>query len=236
MSIETMQASLKKAGLYSGVIDGDVGKGTLAGLMAYAVGGMIPKKPTAAMVDLGIALAKYRAQYGLNTRLRLIHFLAQIAHESAAFTRFEENLRYDDPARLDAMFANVKGIEHAKRLILAGPEAIANCAYAGRGGNGSEASGDGWRHRGRGPIQITFRAGYAAIAKGTGLDVLNNPDLLLAPDAGMRSALQYWSDRKISTAADANNVSRVTYLINPAMAGLTHRKYYLERLNGIWSA
>lgn len=88
---------------------------------------------------------------------RLAAFLAQCSHESARFTRLEENLNYRSQERLDAMFSAVRGVDDARDLIKRGPAAIANRVYANRLGNGNEASGDGARFIGRACLQITGR-------------------------------------------------------------------------------
>src|SRR5688572_5216436 len=99
------------------------------------------------------------ARGGIDTPLRRAHFLAQVAHESGGFKRLVENLNYSAdalvrtwPSRFDAATAK----QYARQ-----PERIANKVYAGRLGNGDETSGDGWRYRGRGYIQLTGQVNYA---------------------------------------------------------------------------
>jgi putative chitinase len=92
------------------------------------------------------ALEDARKTSSVTTPRRLCHFLGQIFVETGGFASMVENLNYKDPARLDAIFSAVRGIEDARALIRRGPEAIANRVYANRLGNGNEASGDGWRY------------------------------------------------------------------------------------------
>ena len=90
---------------------------------------------------------------------------------SGGFTIFEENLNYRTPSRLDAIFSKVNGNADAAALIAKGPRAIANRVYAGRNGNGNEASGDGFKYRGMGAIQLTGRTNYSRAADRSGLDL-----------------------------------------------------------------
>ena len=109
------------------------------------------------------ALENARQHSSVTTARRLCHFMGQVFVETAGFTVLEENLHYQNPERLDAVFSAVKGTADAQALIAKGPAAIANRVYAQRLGNGDEASGDGWRYRGSGYKQLTGRANYRAI-------------------------------------------------------------------------
>jgi putative chitinase len=197
---------------------------------------LAPGAMSATAQAIALALSAAGHSFGINSARRLAHFLAQTAHESGGFTQMEENLRYRDPARLDAMFSAVKGVEDAARLIGKGPAAIANRAYAGRNGNGDEASGDGWRYRGRGLIQLTGKANYAAADKKIGLDLVKNPDALLSPDAATRAALAFWQDNGCNEAADTDSVEAVTRIINgKAMEGLEARKALTEKARRLFA-
>src|SRR5690349_8264600 len=105
----------------------------------------------------------------LNSNQRICNFLAQAAEETGGFTSLIESTAYKDPARLDSLFKNVQGLAHAKRLIEQGPQAIGNTIYAGKLGNGDVGSGDGYRFRGRGFLQITGRANYRRIGEMIGM-------------------------------------------------------------------
>src|SRR5687768_3975046 len=109
------------------------------------------------------ALEAARKTSSVTTPRRLCHFLGQIFVETGGFASMVENLNYKDPARLDAIFSAVHGIEDARALIRRGPEAIANRVYADRLGNGNEASGDGWRYRGSSYKQLTGQSNYREI-------------------------------------------------------------------------
>jgi putative chitinase len=159
-------------------------------------------------------------------------FVAQNGHESQGFVRLEENLRWRDPKRLNAMFSAVKSEEEAATLIAKGPEAIANVVYANRNGNGPASSGDGWRYRGRGWVQLTGLANYFAAQRDLGEPYVEKPDLVATtPDAAL-TAGWFWDRNRCKEAAIAGDVEAVTRIINgPAMAGLDdRRKRYLRAL------
>jgi putative chitinase len=180
------------------------------------------------------ALEGARPLAELNTPRRVRHFLAQCAHETHGFTRLTENLNYRDPARLDALFSAVRDVHHARGLIAAGPQAIANTVYAGRHGNGDMRSFDGWNYRGRGFLQVTFRDNYRELGRITGMPLDVHPELLEQPDAAAMAAAGYWSWKAVNRAADADDVRGVTQLINPALAGLDERIAWCGRFREIY--
>jgi putative chitinase len=197
---------------------------------------LAPGAQTAIAQSIAATLSATAGAFEVNSARRMAHFLAQTAHESGGFIHMEENLRYRDPARLDAMFSAVRGIDDAKALIAKGPAAIANRAYAGRNGNGDEAGGDGWRYRGRGLIQLTGKANYAAAGKTIGLDLVKDPDLLLQADPATRAALAFWKSNGCNEAADTDSVLAVTRIINgKAMEGLEHRKVLTEKARKLFA-
>ncbi|MFB5082496.1 glycoside hydrolase family 19 protein, partial [Raoultella sp. C349492] len=119
------------------------------------------------------------AEFGIDTPKRQAAFLAQVCHESTGLTVLSESLYYKDPRRVAQIFITgfdlnsnrviePAEIEFAKAYVR-NPEKLANRAYANRGGNGPESSGDGWRYRGRGPIQTTFKNNYRATGIALGL-------------------------------------------------------------------
>jgi putative chitinase len=170
------------------------------------------------------ALEAAAKTFGITTPRRIAAFVAQCAHESARFTRLQENFGWRDAVRLDATFSAVKGIDDAKALIQAGPAAIANRVYAGRNGNGPEGSGDGARFIGRGCLQLTGRANYAAAAAALKRPYTEQPALLLQPgDAALASAW-WWKEHGCNALADAGDIGRITRVINgSAMAGAEER-------------
>jgi putative chitinase len=155
--------------------------------------------------------------------LRLRHFMAQIAQESGGFYALEERFGYK-PETLFATFKCVQSLDHAKALLAQGPQAVADCVYANRLGNGPSTSGDGYRFRGRGFIQVTGRSNYGRLAGQMGLKLLDDPDLLLDPMTAARATVQFWRNRHINLAADADCINEVTRLVNGGENGLDDRK------------
>ncbi|MFB5082495.1 glycoside hydrolase family 19 protein, partial [Raoultella sp. C349492] len=96
-------------------------------------------------------------------------------------------------------------------------------AYANRGGNGPESSGDGWRYRGRGPIQTTFKNNYRATGIALGLDLLDQPDLLLEPTPGARAAAWFWYANNLNSYIDKGDFRGATRRINSGMLGMDDR-------------
>ncbi len=176
---------------------------------------------------INAAIARYR----IDSPVRLAAFLAQIGHESAQLTRLVENLNYSAqglantwPTRYALAAVGRPPVPNELALRLARrPELIANNVYADRMGNGPEASGDGWRYRGRGLIQITGRANYAAAGAALSLDLVAQPDLLEQPEHAAMSAAQFWSINGLNQLADAGRFGEITRRINGGMNGQAER-------------
>jgi putative chitinase len=183
------------------------------------------------------ALEDARRTSSVTTPRRLCHFMGQIFVETGGFASMVENLHYRNPARLDAIFSAVHGLEDARALIRRGPEAIANRVYANRLGNGGEASGDGWRYRGSGYKQLTGRSNYREIGNIVNLDLEGNPELAREPQTAARVAFAFWDARQCSPLADDGDVEGVTEKINgPAKLGLAERRAATLRALGIWKS
>jgi putative chitinase len=181
------------------------------------------------------ALEAARQMSSVNTPRRLCHFMGQVFVETAGFTVLEENLRYRNPERLDAVFSAVKGLADAQALIDKGSEAIANRVYALRLGNGDEASGDGWRYRGSGYKQLTGRSNFRAIGAIVGMDLEGQPELAREPVAAARIAFAFWDARQCSPLADAGDLEAITEKVNgPAKLGLAERREATLRAIDIW--
>ena len=165
--------------------------------------------------------------YGLNTELRIDHFMAQIEHESN-LKPITENLNYSATG-LTKTFGKYFATVAIANSYARQPERIANRVYANRMANGNEASGDGWKFRGRGFIQITGKANYIMLSKDTRIDFLNNPDLILTEANSMISALWFWNRHKLNLLADKNNIVGITRIINGGLNGLSHRKELLNK-------
>ena len=176
-------------------------------------------------------LAKVLNEFSITTPLRIAAFIAQTAHESAGYSLFLENLNYSAPALLatwPSRFTAATAAQYAHQ-----PEKIANFVYANRGGNGSVASGDGWKYRGRGVIQITFHDNYKVCGAALKLDLLTNPDLLLQPFPAFRSGGWFWNSRNLNALADAGDFLGITKAINGGVNGLADRQAYYTRIKSV---
>lgn len=179
--------------------------------------------------------AKYCDKYNINTPLRLAHFLSQVNHESGDMKYIEENLNYSAKRLLQVFPKYFKTLQEAKKYEYK-PEKIANKIYANRMGNG-EASGDGWRYRGRGPIQLTGKNNYILFANWVkNKDIINNPDLILKDnDLLVLTAFFYWDYRKINNIIidNANQYEickKVTRAINGGYNGLDDRWQRFQKI------
>jgi putative chitinase len=195
------------------------------------------------------------ARFGIDTPERVAAFLAQIAHESARFTATTENLNYSAvglartwPKRFaqanlitGRIIRDAKGdpIPNASALQLARrPEAIANTVYANRIGNGDVASGDGWRFRGRGLIQLTGRANYAEYASAMEAHdfIMKNPDLVAHPPHAATSAAWFWSKRGLNALADSGDLVAMTRVINGGTHGIENRALLYASARQVFTA
>lgn len=166
-------------------------------------------------------LSAAAALHDITTPARVAAFVAQCAHESAGFTRIEESLVYTSAQRIAALWPRLAPI--AAELVRA-PQALANAAYADRLGNGPRTSGDGWRYRGRGLIQLTGRDNYRTAGHALGRDLEGQPDLVLQPDVAALSAAWFWSSRGLNAPADRGDINAITRAVNgPGMAGAGER-------------
>jgi len=155
--------------------------------------------------------------------------VAQCRVESSNFTRLEENLFYTTAERIKQIFpSRVLNMGQAATLVR-NPQALANCVYAGRRGNGTEASGDGWRFRGRGLIQLTGRSGYSDAGTELGFDYLGHPELVAEPSHACLTAAWYWAVRKLNILAESGQWDAITRAVNgPGMLHADLRRQYSE--------
>jgi putative chitinase len=170
-------------------------------------------------------------EFSINTPARQAAFLAQVAHESSELTRWEENLNYSADglvATWPSRFTKELAAKYARK-----PTAIANLTYGNRMGNGSESSGDGWKYRGRGPIQITGKDNYKAAGAAIGVDLVANPDRAAQRDCGLRIAGWFWKSRGLNELADAGSFDRITKLINGGTHGSASRISYWNKAKQI---
>jgi len=149
---------------------------------------------------------------GITTGRRVAQFLAQLGHESIGLARLEENLSYS-AQRLLEVFPDYFTPETAP-LYARQPAKIANRVYGGRMGNGSESSCDGYRYRGRSPMQLTGLDNYAWMGGLIGQPLVEQPDLALRVDVGSQIAAAYWRARGCNALADGADVLAISRVIN----------------------
>ena len=182
-----------------------------------------------------ISLDQLNVQEKYNlTPIQMAHFLGQLAHESQDFTKVYENLNYSAQRLLEVFpkYFNKSNVNNYAR----NPQKIANKVYANRMGNGDEKSGDGWKYRGRGYIQLTGKSNYSSFSKFIGEDCVANPDLVETKYA-YDSAIWFFEVNNIfSLCKDFSDKTfeAVTRKINGGTNGLTERKaktlYYYKLL------
>lgn len=199
---------------------------------APSVGGLKLEKLRGHIPDVVIAqIPDTASKFNINTPLRLAHFLAQCGHESGGFKVTSENLNYSAKG-LMGIFKKYFPTQALAESYQRQPQKIANKVYASRMDNGSEASGDGYKFRGRGYIQLTGRANYTAFGKAINEDIANNPDVVSGKYA-LLSAAWFWSKNGLNTLADGGatdaTVTSITKRVNGGTIGLPDRiKHFKE--------
>lgn len=179
------------------------------------------------------ALNQAMARYRIDSPVRAAAFLAQVGHESRQLTVYTENLNYTDATRIAQIFkhgfdanrnarVDPEEVAEAQRYVR-NPQALANRAYGGRMGNGAESSGDGWRYRGRGLIQVTGRANYRAAGQALGVDMEQSPELLEQPKYAAMSAAWFWQEHGLNELADAGQFEAISRRINGGLNGQAER-------------
>ena len=168
----------------------------------------------------------------ITTPLRQAMFLSQLAHESGNFQFTSENLNYSADA-LRRVFGKYFTTDAEAQKYARQPELIANRVYANRMGNGSETSGDGWKYRGRGLIQLTGKDNYTAFATQNKNNALQNPDLVAEPEMAVESAGWFWATNRLNQLADTGDVKAVTRRINGGFNGLADREAKYNKLIAI---
>ncbi|CAG2129064.1 glycoside hydrolase family 19 protein [Cupriavidus numazuensis] len=177
-------------------------------------------------------------EFGILQPQRVAAWIAQVGHESKGFSTLAESFDYAVPALVDQFdkritpaLAQQLGRQPGERMVPIERQArIAAIVYAKRYGNGEAASGDGWRFRGRGLKQITFRANYEACSHALGVDLVSEPDRLATDDAlAARSAAWFWFANGCSALADRGDFVGLTRRINGSVNGLAAREARWER-------
>jgi putative chitinase len=242
---EAVKAFQSKNGLTA---DGIVGPATWAKIMGEApqaapvvsqpsapiapVGGLKLDKLKGHIPDAVIAMIPdTAAKFQINTPLRLAHFLAQCGHESGGFKATSENLNYSAKG-LMGIFKKYFPTEALANAYQRNPQKIANKVYANRMANGDEASGDGFKFRGRGYIQLTGKDNYTQFGKAIGENIVANPDVVSGKYA-LLSAAWFWSKNGLNNLSDGGStdavVTSITKRVNGGTIGLADRiKHFKE--------
>lgn len=158
---------------------------------------------------------------------RLGGFLAQLSHESGGFNHIIENLNYSAKG-LMTTFKKYFPTEELAKQYERKPEKIANRVYANRMNNGSESSGDGWKFRGRGLIQLTGRYNYTKFAEGLGITVDECVEYMNSQEGACSSAGWFWDNNDLNKYCDKNDFIGLTKRINGGTIGLPDRLHHYE--------
>jgi len=167
-------------------------------------------------------------KFGIDTPLKLAHFLAQCGHESGGFRVVSENLNYSAQGLKNIFPKYFPG--NLSESYARNPQKIANKVYGGRMGNGAESSGEGYKFRGRGYIQLTGKDNYTAFGKAINEDIVSNPDLV-STKYPLLSAAWFFSKNCLRRVTDESNatVTNVTKCVNGGTIGLPDRlKHFKE--------
>jgi putative chitinase len=196
----------------------------VAGLKLDKLKGHVPQ----VVID---SIPEVASKFGINTPLRVAHFLAQCGHESGGFRLTQENLNYSAKG-LNGIFRKYFPTEASAAAYARNPQKIANKVYGGRMGNGPESSGEGYKFRGRGYIQLTGKENYTAFGKSIGVDILSNPDSVASTYA-LASAAWFFSKNGLHKIADEGAsdivVTKITKRVNGGTIGLADRiKHFKE--------
>jgi putative chitinase len=199
--------------------------GLTASLLRQAVAGVNARRANDWVAALNAACRKYEITHSLR---RMAAFLGHIAKESKGLRDLEENMNYKNAQKANHLFRAFKTDADAEPY-LSKPEAFANKVYANQGGNGNEASGDGWRYRGRGFIHLTHKNAYKACGRALGADIVKNPELVATPQYAALSAAWFWRSRGLNELADAEMYQALSLRINRKLDSFPEREANRKR-------
>lgn len=177
------------------------------------------------------ALCQILPEYNINTPQRVAAFVAQCAHESGNFRLLKENLNYTAASLMRVWPSRFPSMDVANQYAMK-PEKIANKVYCDRMGNGSEASGDGWKYAGKGLIQLTGKDNYTWFAESIETPLDQIPEYLQTFEGSVQSACWFWEVNNLNQWADAGDILNLTKRINGGVIGLADReKHYAHALH-----
>jgi putative chitinase len=173
-------------------------------------------------------------RFDISTPLRQAAFIGQAGHECGNFRIMEENLNYRAETLMKVWPRRFPTLEFAKQYER-NPRKIANMVYANRMGNRDEASGDGFRFRGRGAFQTTGHSGYYHAGQALGEDFVMNPDLVATPTYAALTAGFFWNTHKLNQYADSQDYKTMTKKINGGFIGLADREKHINEALSVMS-
>lgn len=167
-------------------------------------------------------------RFGILTPRQQASFIGQCSHECGNFRLLEENLNYKAATLMRLWPKRFPTLEFANQYA-GNPKKIANMVYANRMGNRDEASGDGYRFRGRGCIQTTGHAAYFHAGQALGVDFVMEPELVATPQYAALTAGFFWKTHDLNQYADKMDVTTMTKRINGGLIGLEDRKIHINQ-------
>jgi len=182
------------------------------------------------------ALNEILPDYDITSVQRVACFLGQTQHESGNYRAVRENLNYKAEGLIKIFGRHFPGGLAEAQQYAHNQERIANRIYQNRMGNGPEASGDGFKFRGRGLIQLTGRENYTFFADSIGENVDNIPAFLETFEGAVQSACYFWEASKLNALADQLDIKKMTKVINGGYLGLDERISHIKNAMQILSA
>ena len=170
--------------------------------------------------------------FGVNTPKRIAHFLSQIGHESGGFKIAVENLNYTAARLMEVWPSRFRTLAIARQYER-NPQKLGNFVYANRMGNGNAASGDGYRFRGRGLLQLTGRNMYRAVKKSTGLELEDHPEIAEQAPHALVIAGGAWKFDRVDQLSENASVEEYTQRINGGQTGITDRRRRFAKVKQI---
>jgi putative chitinase len=181
-------------------------------------------------------LSQLLPDYEINTPQRIAAFLAQCSHESGDFIWLQENLNYKPETLMKLFGSHFPGGMAEAQTFAHQPEKIANRIYGGRMGNGPDATGDGWKHCGRGLIQVTGRDNYAWFAASLQITPDEASEYMQTFEGAAQSACWFWETNNLNQYADNGDFVTMTKKINGGTIGLDDRTARFKRIMSILGA
>jgi putative chitinase len=174
------------------------------------------------------ALNETFSRFNLTSNNQKAMFIGQCSHECGNFRTLEENLNYKAATLMKLWPKRFPSLEFANQFA-GNAKRIANSVYANRMGNRDEASGDGYRFRGRGALQCTGHSTYFHAGKALGVDFVMQPDLVATPKYAALTAGWFWDTHKLNPPSDALDYTKVTKIINGGTIGLDDRIKHVQQ-------